>query len=805
MRFATILVFTLLVLHVAAVADDPLTPLYEAEYIDAHDVEAHLPHGDITIHSGILGLFPGLERRLAGILMGDVTLVLDALPSGPGVLDLFTETFGGKDGFTIKVSKGYLLASYGSGTFVEPSGYATRVRSWDELERSEQDEFISIYLQCYSDGFVEEQAGGGGHWAGGGGGGTAPTVNLRDPVGHEVYAVVWNEKGERHDYRVNADGSKVTIKDYYRGITMYESPWAPEEGDLDENVDLQFLEIHYTLEPKEEGSEKGDFVSIAASALFTVREDAPGFSLISAPWLDWTNARFTKFTNLAFDDYIETAVVRGGEGISDWMLFINEQLSAGITYRVSLSGKFEIPRSYAATGYGGVYRFDTEPIWPGEDNPIEIVITVDLPGKGWNTLVSSKGFIIGEGDMAESTTTISAAWKDNTRNQMIAATQFPKRELETEWGTLDVYAPSELIDSVHETEYVTAVGDMMEYFTGLWGDWQGEGANTNRQPIFLLPDESGVQAFENAGFVFILGGSRTGIPLVAHEVAHLWWGQGFSAPRWFQEGMANYAAAKFYEHYMTKYNKPDPLMYRRYIMNFSLGHELPISLERRDELDDSAAIYHNSAGFLMTADERIPGGLDAILHDFYTNYLNEPNFSHAALRELFAAASPELGKLWDRYVEDGVIDTAEAEDDTYRELVHTPGRDTYTTMLHWLTPAYMKSAVGDFPGAIYCAQRALEYRSEPKDYYFIADLHFKAGLLDEAIERATVLMENPEIDDATMVKTTFLFAKIFKAQGDSVNERASLEAVVADGPASNLMYQVQQAQERLDELTGDSE
>jgi len=246
-------------------------------------------------------------------------------------------------------------------------------------------------------------------------------------------------------------------------------------------------------------------------------------------------------------------------------------------------------------------------------------------------------------------------------------------------------------------------------------------------------------------------------------------------------------------------------MYRRYIMNFSLGHELPISLERRDELDDSASIYHNSAGFLMTADERIPGGFDAILRGFYTDYLNKPFFSHDDLRLLCADASPELGELWDRYVEDGVIDTAEEEDDTYRQLVHTPGRDTYTTMLHWLTPAYMKSAVGDFPGAIYCADRALEYRSEPKDYYFIADLHFKAGLMDLAIERATVLMENPEIDDATKVKTTFLFAKIFKAQGDTVNELAALEVVVADGPAANLMYQVQQAQQRIDEINGGGE
>ena len=139
----------------------------------------------------------------------------------------------------------------------------------------------------------------------------------------------------------------------------------------------------------------------------------------------------------------------------------------------------------------------------------------------------------------------------------------------------------------------------------------------------------------------------------------------------------------------------------------------------------------------------------------------------------------------------------------YDELVHTPERDQYVRMLNWLTPAYMKSAIGDYYGAIYCAERALDYRAEPKDYYFIADLVFKAGRIDEALERATVLAEREDIDAATAVKNTYLFARIYRDMGDPVNEQAALEYVVENGPAANLMFEVREAQARLDELNAD--
>ncbi len=39
-----------------------------------------------------------------------------------------------------------------------------------------------------------------------------------------------------HAFRVSADSSQVTIDDYYRGITLYQHPWAPEVGEPDSQI-----------------------------------------------------------------------------------------------------------------------------------------------------------------------------------------------------------------------------------------------------------------------------------------------------------------------------------------------------------------------------------------------------------------------------------------------------------------------------------------------------------------------------------------------------------------------------------------
>ena len=66
-----------------------------------------------------------------------------------------------------------------------------------------------------------------------------------------------------------------------------------------------------------------------------------------------------------------------------------------------------------------------------------------------------------------------------------------------------------------------------------------------------------------------------------------------------------------------------------------------------------------------------------------------------------------------------------------------------------------------------------------------------------------MLAEREDIDAATAVKNTYLFARIYRDMGDPVNEQAALEYVVENGPAANLMFEVREAQARLDELNAD--
>ena len=124
-------------------------------------------------------------------------------------------------------------------------------------------------------------------------------------------------------------------------------------------------------------------------------------------------------------------------------------------------------------------------------------------------------------------------------------------------------------------------------------------------------------------------------------------------------------------------------------------------------------------------------------------------------------------------------------------------------LLRWLTPAYKKQAIGDYLGALYCAQRALDFRNEPKDRLFVADLMIKTGQLDVAWEMAAAQLENPETDDKTRVQANWTLAKIYRAQGHEDLEALALEYVIENGPAVDLLYLVQQAQARLAEIRGE--
>lgn len=819
----------LTLLSSAAAPQEPdglLADLYQSTYVTVTELDAVIPHGEFTINEGVVAMFPGMERRTAGLFMGDMTVTTDKLPQGDGVLDLLHDLNGGKRVISFDVDAAYISAAVTSECRMLPSGYIKAMRKWENLSADEQESFRSIYLQAYSDAWLAEQAGmeAGSHWAGGTSGMGAPALSLRDPVGQEVFIAAWGSQpfsGDaaagsadewRYDYRVSADGNEVSISDYYRGITLFQSPWVAEEGEEDPSLHFREIDYFYCFNPPQgegEARQPGR-MRLNVTAHLWAEQQTQRLSLVSAPWIEFSSAALTIGENGLEQQPVPLKISRGGSGVSDWMLTLEgATLEPAVEYTLQLSGEYDVPDTFAATGYAGVYRFDSSALWPGDREACGIQIVASLPGGEWNCIASNGAYLSGhpieefeqpaEFAGVPHPDAVIARWEDSTRNQMIVATQFPSRELATSWGTLQVFAPQELIGSIEQVDYIDAVGDMIEYYGSLWGQRSAE-----LQPLYIIPGESGVQAFEDAGLVFILGGDRPGIPLVAHEVAHLWWGNDVATPRWFYEGMANYSASKYVEHYYGEggpgAGQGDPYSYRRYIINFGLGYELPLSLERRDELDDSAAIYHNSAGFLLTCDARLPYGFDGPLSRIYAAANGAPPISHEELRGLLADQSELLGPLWDKYVEQGVIEHSETDDETYREFVFTPGREKYVQMLRWLSPARRKAAIGDIEGALYCANRALEFRSEPKDYLYIAELTLKAGRADEAMERATALLEREDLDAPTRVKLYYLQSKVFRQRGDSVNEKAALEAVVQDGPAAGLLTEVQAAQERLKEL-----
>ena len=779
------LCFLVLAMCCTAIAgEDFEVNLTTASYVSAVEVAADVPHGELYIEEGVVAIFTNLPLRMAGLFIGDATVDLDRLDTGPASLNLFNELDPDRRVTRFNVEKAYLNTSLLADAGIQPTGRATRIRTWDELDDEEQEDFRGIYLQAMSDAWVEDggMGGGGGHYAGAGGG---EGLVMRYPKSKEFYLAMWEKDGQRYDYRVDVTGTESVIRDMNHGVDFYRAPWSPEEAKLDDNV--RYNSISYSYFFSEGNESTPGRTQLAISAVISVESDADLLGLVSYPWLDFSSVKDGAGGEYDFR--------RGGIGYSDWQLRVEGDFIAGEDYSLLLFADVDVPDSFSGIGYGGVYRFDTAALWPGEDQPVDISISVQTADPSISVVAASEGAT--ETVLSEMTL---YSWKDSTRSQMVVATSFPSRNIDNQWGSIEVFAPAGVIDGIDGLGYVASLGDMMSYFTHVWGEPSPASAAGDRSlNVFLIPDEMGVQAFEDAGMVFILG-NRSGIPLVAHEVAHIWWGQGFSGPRWFQEGMANYAAAKFLAEFGDVYGE-DSLSYRRYLINFGLASELPLSMDRRDELDDSAAIYHNSAGFLLTLDNRLQAGLDPVLADMYTEHAFGPAIPDTAtLGSLLSADNPFAAELFGRYIVDGLYDHVDSDDDTFREMVHTPSRDDYADMLSWLNPTYRKMSMGDYPGALYCSGRALEFRSEPKDHYLFADLTLRSGdpFGAEALTADLLASEDAKI----AMKTHWLLSRIHRANGNSEAERIELGILIDSGASVGLMREVQQATARLAELDG---
>jgi hypothetical protein len=799
----------------AAPATGPEELLKAARFLTVAGLTGELPQGTFELRDGIVAILPG--SYLHGLALGQLAVNFSSLPgytSADGALNLFREIDGPDAPVRFDaLAAAYVSAALDSGFAITDYGVTSKERAWDELTDAECAQFEQLLAQCLSDGWTEP-------------GSASP----REPVGSEIYAALWNADengglGQRWDFRADTDGN-LSIEEYARGITWYAYPWAREEGKMTDGVWFKSIQYTYTLHPPEAAAAEQTPARVEVEAKAEIRlnkgftpqpapgapaaaaaKPAPQITLLSDPHITWTEASLHhgSAVQATYQPGTPLSFSRANAPASPWQLSLGGEFWAG-NYTVVLRGYCDIPEDYASFGYGGAYRFDETALWPGEDAPVDVGLGVFAPG-GYTPIMSA-GLEMddlrsqdGVGNDLRSIAVGTAS--QSTRNQMLVLTQLPSRTIPTHWGELEVYAPADLIDSVEQTEAVQAIGPIIDYYSAIWGD-----RGVDKLPVFILPDETGVQGFMNAGMVFILGGegghggagsSMGGLTaLLAHELAHLWWGQDVAAPRWFVEGLANYGAAKYLEQQALASGGGDPYFYRRYLMNFALGYELPLSLPRRDELDDNAAIYHNAPAGLLTFDARLPRGLDPLLAQLWQERRGQPELSNDALREFFAGQpGGQLAELWDSYIKRGSIPQADEEDATYRELTRTPERENYRRLLEWLMPARRKAAAGDYAGAMYCANRALEFRAEPKDYAWLAELALLDGRPAEALERCIVILEEQEPDAVVVVKVHDVLARCYLAQGDTQSAAAAYQYVAEYGMEAGLISLVQDARAQL--------
>jgi hypothetical protein len=210
---------------------DPIAELQASEFLTVRDVLARVPHGDLTIESGVVGIFPEISRRLGGVVIGDISLELNTLPRTE-TFNLFKEQ-DGRQVRSFDVTRAYLQASLEGGAAVEPgTGYTTQVRRWDELSNEEQALFEGMVREAMADAWiVVPEVSETDNTAAAEAPETAALETLmRDPVEGEYFAAFWDEDEQRWDYRVEADGITTTIVERSSGTVYIQYPWTSEEA-----------------------------------------------------------------------------------------------------------------------------------------------------------------------------------------------------------------------------------------------------------------------------------------------------------------------------------------------------------------------------------------------------------------------------------------------------------------------------------------------------------------------------------------------------------------------------------------------
>ncbi|MCD6118725.1 hypothetical protein J7K50_02690 [bacterium] len=816
--------------------------------IDAGAIK--IPFGEIRFNEpGDYAFLPNDGGIVHFVYAGKADFVLDSLPDGDA-LNLFYEMGLAKKGEPIEIEADGFYAKCGPDSGME--------EVWDgvpvEVDPENPPEFFErlwgYYVQSWSDAIPVEKSKEEMMAAMMGGGAAGPAV--RDPEGREFHISVFTPDGGRFDFREKADG-RIVITDYLEGFAFYEHPYHAGEEDFEPGIDFLSKAIEYRFDPETQDCE------ILVLTRSRATQDMDEYTVYCYPWIELLRVEV---------DGKETEFERHMTGDKpEWGVTIKHPFEEGKEYEFYFVFSGEAPKSYDAIGFAGVYRFDDYVVYTGADACDKTMYAEMLSGGEWQFIESP-----GSSTRIDEAHEHEAEWPNSCRGVMLVSTQFPMSELESGSVTLEVYAPEDLIGSIGENPAVTELGQMLDYYSGEFGVFSEvyPDGEITRQPLFLIPDEGGVAAFENAGLLFYLG-SQTGSPLIAHEVSHIWWGQMVDGPLWFVEGMANYCSTA----YLEEYDKKKGDSYRRYLVQAAVARGKPMSLDRRMELGDMSAIYqHGTAMFVtlariygkdelhrafmeicaeytdapeMTADQifdELSESLNADLDDFrvgFFDYTVPPTVDVTATElgsregghsysvevrrdgrlagllpidiefdlqsgetELVTINSVGAGTALEVEFSDAVVDiTIDPEN---RLLINTEAREMYQRFLGWLMPAWMKRGSGDTAGAIYCFERAIEYRCWARDYNDLAGLYFSVGRVDEAramvneMLSAAALGEDfgeHEIEVGTLCKIHWLAGKIAEKDGDVDAARVHFEKVIELGNKTGLYNLVRSAQKKL--------
>lgn len=207
---------------IAAIPPQALDELHSADFMTVRDLTANLPHGSLTITRGVIASYKGAERHTAGIVIGDIAMVLDRLPEGG--YNAFPELGSGETAHTFNLTQSFLYASPVSQAYLKEIGFVAALRKWDALKPAEQRQFLEVLAQAWPES-----------WGGAVG---AP----RDPVEQEVYGAAWVKEWPetpagsvtRIDMWVEADGKTTRAVEHDSGKLLAQYPWdgsAPETGE----------------------------------------------------------------------------------------------------------------------------------------------------------------------------------------------------------------------------------------------------------------------------------------------------------------------------------------------------------------------------------------------------------------------------------------------------------------------------------------------------------------------------------------------------------------------------------------------